>query len=413
MLGAFEDIVRRGRARGIGVTLITQRAAVINKNVLTQIEVLVCLRTIAPQDREAIDGWIEVHGTQKQRDEMMANIASLPIGTAYFWSPGWLDIFKKVEVRKRTTFDSSSTPKVGEKVVGPKEVAAVDLESLGAQIKGTVERAKANDPAELKRALATAQREVKRLESSKPVADKVTSAPTKTVPALTDAERKRLTKLIAGFERVEAILKKESVEKILRDLYPDFLSIKATLAAKIEPAKPLPPIRSHDFQSARSNVPMRTVGSADTSIGEPGKGARAILIAAAQHPDGVTDEQIAVLTGYKKTSRTTYKQQLKAAGYLSEGGRGYLATDTGMTWLGADYAPLPTGDALRDHWMRTLPQGELNLFKVYVENHPDEVPLDAMMQATGYQKTSVTTYRQKLSARNLITGHRASDNLFD
>ncbi len=54
LLGAMEDLVRRGRARGLGVMLVTQRAAVLNKNVLTQVEVLVVLRTIAPQDREAI-----------------------------------------------------------------------------------------------------------------------------------------------------------------------------------------------------------------------------------------------------------------------------------------------------------------------------------------------------------------------
>lgn len=58
LLGAIEDLVRRGRARGIGVTLVTQRAAVLNKDVLTQAEVLVALRTIAPQDREAINAWI-------------------------------------------------------------------------------------------------------------------------------------------------------------------------------------------------------------------------------------------------------------------------------------------------------------------------------------------------------------------
>jgi DNA helicase HerA-like ATPase len=42
MLGAMEDVVRRGGIRGIGTTLITQRPAVINKNVLTQCEILCC-----------------------------------------------------------------------------------------------------------------------------------------------------------------------------------------------------------------------------------------------------------------------------------------------------------------------------------------------------------------------------------
>jgi DNA helicase HerA-like ATPase len=44
MLGAFEAIVRRGRIRGLGATLISQRAAVINKNVLTQTECLIALQ---------------------------------------------------------------------------------------------------------------------------------------------------------------------------------------------------------------------------------------------------------------------------------------------------------------------------------------------------------------------------------
>jgi DNA helicase HerA-like ATPase len=76
-LGAVEDLVRRGRARGIGVTLVTQRAAVLNKDVLTQAEVLVALRTIAPQERDAIDAWIRVHGTPQEREALMA---SLPYG---------------------------------------------------------------------------------------------------------------------------------------------------------------------------------------------------------------------------------------------------------------------------------------------------------------------------------------------
>src|SRR5258707_5634399 len=57
MLGAIEDLVRRGRARGIGVTMITQRPAVLNKNVLTQIEVLVAMRlTVHRIGRRSLSG---------------------------------------------------------------------------------------------------------------------------------------------------------------------------------------------------------------------------------------------------------------------------------------------------------------------------------------------------------------------
>src|SRR6185436_1164575 len=54
MLGAVEDLVRRGRARGIGLSLITQRPAVLNKDVLTQVSVLIALRIVGPQDRDAV-----------------------------------------------------------------------------------------------------------------------------------------------------------------------------------------------------------------------------------------------------------------------------------------------------------------------------------------------------------------------
>lgn len=89
MLGAAEDIVRRGGQRGIGCMLVTQRSAVINKNVLTQIQMLVTLRTIAPQDLAAIDAWIDVHGTETERKTLKESLPSLPTGSGWFWSPGW------------------------------------------------------------------------------------------------------------------------------------------------------------------------------------------------------------------------------------------------------------------------------------------------------------------------------------
>jgi uncharacterized protein len=82
MLGAIGDLVRRGRARGIGVTMITQRPAVLNKNVLTQIEVLVALRLTSPQDRAAIAEWVKYHADSSEAQKMLESLGSLPVGTA-------------------------------------------------------------------------------------------------------------------------------------------------------------------------------------------------------------------------------------------------------------------------------------------------------------------------------------------
>jgi hypothetical protein len=53
-----------------------------------------------------------VHGTLKEREKLMRSLPSLPVGTAWFWSPGWLDVFQRLQVRARDTFDSSATPTV-------------------------------------------------------------------------------------------------------------------------------------------------------------------------------------------------------------------------------------------------------------------------------------------------------------
>lgn len=201
LLGAMEDLVRRGRARGLGVMLVTQRAAVLNKNVLTQVEVLVVLRTIAPQDRDAIDAWVKVYGTEKQRDTLMGSLASLKIGEAWFWSPGWLDTFQRVQVRRRETFDSSATPKQGETRKAPKKLADVDLAALTQRIAATIEKAKAEDPRELRKVNAEKDKRIKELEAelSKPV-HKMREVSTKRVEVLTDADRALLEKFTGRLE---------------------------------------------------------------------------------------------------------------------------------------------------------------------------------------------------------------------
>lgn len=81
-LGAMEDLVRRGRARGLGMTMITQRSAVLNKDLLTQAEVLISFRVVSPQDRAAADAWVKLHaGDDGQRDEFLSSLTSLPVGS--------------------------------------------------------------------------------------------------------------------------------------------------------------------------------------------------------------------------------------------------------------------------------------------------------------------------------------------
>lgn len=154
MLGAWEAIVRRGRSRGLGLTMISQRPAVLNKNVLTQVDLLVCLRIVGKQDFDAMKEWTSMYATPEQKTEFLESLPQLENGEAWFWSPGWLRIFKRSKIDSKWTFDSSRTPAPGESAHVPKKTAKVDLGKLSAAITATVEKAKANDPRELRRRIA-------------------------------------------------------------------------------------------------------------------------------------------------------------------------------------------------------------------------------------------------------------------
>lgn len=160
-LGAMQNIVRRGRSRGIGVTLISQRSAVLNKSVLTQAECLIAMQTTGPQDLKAIDDWIKYHGTAEERDQIMRSLTKLQTGQGWFYSPAWLKVLKQVKVRARETFDSSRTPKPGEAKREPKRLADVDLAKIEKQMAATVERAKADDPKLLRKQIADLQQQLK------------------------------------------------------------------------------------------------------------------------------------------------------------------------------------------------------------------------------------------------------------
>ncbi len=101
---AVEAIVRMGRNRSLGVTLISQRAATIHKDVLTQIDTLIALRLLGPQDRNALEEWVRATEAEGDFDKFIKSLPSLPTGEAWVWSPEFLGIFERIKIRKRETF---------------------------------------------------------------------------------------------------------------------------------------------------------------------------------------------------------------------------------------------------------------------------------------------------------------------
>jgi hypothetical protein len=114
VLGVWDRMVRRGRLRGIGLTLITQRSAVINKNVLSQIDGLFVLNTIAPPDLEAIETWMKRVVPVEERVSCLKQLPKLPQGRTFYMQGGGDHRFASFTVRSKTTFDTSKTPRMGQ-----------------------------------------------------------------------------------------------------------------------------------------------------------------------------------------------------------------------------------------------------------------------------------------------------------
>lgn len=115
----------------------------------------------------------------------------------------------------------------------------------------------------------------------------------------------------------------------------------------------------------------------------------------------------------RKGSGKTYG----AGGLVRGNSHSVEITDTGMAALGPNYQPLPTGTALRDHWMDKLPEGERRILEWCVKAYPKYIARDELSDQTGYKRSSRDTYLQRLSARRLVTFPQngfvlASDMLF-
>lgn len=115
---SVDDIMRRGRSKGLGMTVITQRPQVINKDILSQAHFTAFFHFESSQDLDAIRNIL------KHTDgEVGDHINILPLlqpGEALLYSPSWLKIVKKVKFRKRKTHHGGDTPTLGEVVKIPK-----------------------------------------------------------------------------------------------------------------------------------------------------------------------------------------------------------------------------------------------------------------------------------------------------
>jgi hypothetical protein len=385
MLGACEDIVRRGGQRGIGCLMATQRAAVLNKNVLTQIQILIALRTIAPQDLAALNDWIDVHGTPEQRRELMDSLPSLPVGTAWVWSPGWPDdegIFQRVQVARRETFDSSATPKPGETRVEPRTLADVDLTALSAELASVVDKAKADDPKELRQRIAELERQLASRPAAEPVVERIE------VP-------------IVGAADVEALQRAAQLaQEAAASLNTAAERVATALSSAQRPSYTPPAV----VQAAHDGLPrgVKTPEPADPRILQPASIAagditrpqQAILDALAEFealglPE-IARSNVAVFADQSPRSSGFGNNlgRLRTNGLVDYPRGGMVALTEAGRQVAAMRGAFRSLEALHDAWYAKLPAPRANIVRALVDAYPLHMTRDDLARRVGQSATS-------------------------
>lgn len=414
-LSVWSQIVEEGRNAGLGVGLVTQRSARLNKDVAELADAMIAFRTVGPNSVDAVMDWLGEHVPKEHIKDIIGQLRSLPVGSGLVVSPGWLEVEEIVHFRKRETFDSSATPKPGESVKKVTGAAAKpDLAKYAARMRETIARQKDNDPKELKarisqleRGAATGVKDIKTVQvvDQRAVANAIKSRDQQWRVAINSFQRA----LNSCYAEVT-----QAIGKAFKD-------VQFTAPAEYEAGGlsiPLIPARTNAAAapvSPKRRIPPSTNNASGIHL-PPGE--RAVLVAAAQYTDGVERDQLSVLTGYKRSSRDAYIQRLGDKSYVERRGDRLYITEAGIAALGRDYEPLPTGMELQRYWIARLPEGERRVLEILIGAGGKAVLREVIDESTGYKRSSRDAYIQRLSSRRLVDNIgrgevKAADTLFD
>jgi len=426
MLRAWENVVKRGRARGLGITMITQRSAAINKNLLVQIETLIILRTTSPQDRKAIEAWVDYQGEDRG---IVGSLPSLQNGEAWVCSPSWLRVKKRIRVLRRSTFDSAATPKMTSGHRPAATLADVDLEVIKGQMAQTIERAKAEDPRELRAEVARLHASLKKAQQPatlQKVVEKVQ------VPVLKDMQIQRLETLV-GKITDEAERHGKALSLFWDKKNKATTALAGAMKLLIEAGKSSPPviprhdvsprvrIDAHPPRSVQMVLPQKTVGDGSTELTGPEQR----ILDALAWLEGVGQREaekipVAFLAGYRANGGAfnNPRAALRGKGLIEYRGSLLALTEQGRALANAPTAVLTSGE-LHDRVMDRMGGPERKLLAVLLRAYPKSLTMDELAEATGYERNGGAFNNPRSRLRSLGLADypepgrvKASDNLF-
>lgn len=310
-LAAVDRLIRLGRNRGYGATLISQRTATIQKDVLTQCESLLAGRSIGKPDRVAMQEWIaEVVGVPAPTDagEFVNSLSGLASGTGWFWSPQWLDVFKQIRIRRRKSYHPGETRTVGEAI---KQVQLSDVrqfvERFGKLLRAPREVSRPATRPSPPAARESHPRESQREDVSATILAEQAERFRQQLVEAEDQNRELRTRLNAAQSALDEV--KKLLQPQFDSLQLIFGHIPATPGNQSGPS--LAEARSNDdpYAAWRSRL---------------GPGPSRIIDAMISHSGRMDVPQIRLACGMPERTATTYISKLRVAGIVTREGREYV-----------------------------------------------------------------------------------------
>lgn len=391
MIGAFEDIVRLGRNYGLGVSLIDQRPQSVNKEVLSQTELLIVHQLTGKHERKEIEAWVSEKATEGE--ESLSEVKNLQPGECFFWSPGLMRCFRKLKVGKKSTYDASATPELGEddEDLAPRPLSDSDLTALQEGMVAMVEQAAKEDPKKLRVRLAKALKSVKALEAQlerRP--EQATIVETVEVPIFTEMEYRALTDLLGDLGKgIGGQL--GSIQARLCELRDIGLNKIPLESLKNVHRRSKSVVTDEIRKSSESRVKLRSVpavgGSAEDSLTGP---EQRILDAVAWLEDIGIDEPelvaVAFLAGYRPGGGgfNNPKSKLRTAGHIEyRPGKRACLTESG-TALAVHSDDPPDDEQLHAKVLAKLKGPEQRILTPLLKSYPEPMATDDLAWAANY-----------------------------
>lgn len=438
MLHATNNLLARGRSRGLNITLICQRPAKLHKDSLSQVETLIAMKLKAPQDRKAVKEWIDDCADPELGKEVLQSLPNLAVGSGWVWGAEQ-DVLKKQQFPMIQTADTSAGPN-SKKIVLKK----IDLATIQEKMDTAVQAIIVEDPRYLKNEILKLKRELEAKPKGNASAEELARAYKEGYDAghddgVFDGAVKMFNELRNGITTtLDTLSKNAAMNPKSKPRTP--AQRRAAVQSAVSSVMVERPLNIHGHVKlkevrgetvGRKNLPSNELtkaydillpekklnrGSTDLS-----KAGRKILNVLAQYNDGRSKVQVAMIAGYssKSGSFNTYLSSLRSAGYIGGNGECLMITNEGLAALG-DFEPLPSGEELFNHWYNFLGSGSgaKRILETLINLYPANIGKERLGEEVGMSPNSgsFNTYLSKLNSLELIERKggmlQASHNLF-